>query len=91
MENTKPRGTVILKSTYTGNVSFNASKVVVDEISIIGSRCGRFETAIDFLLKYSSQIPLSKLISKTFSLNKALEAFDYAQKTKTLKTIININ
>lgn len=88
INNTKPRGVVVLKSTYAGNVSFNASKVVVDEISIIGSRCGLFEAAIDFLLKYSTQLQLSNLISKKFPLNEGIGAFNYAKGSQTLKCII---
>ncbi len=90
IENTKPRGIVMLKSTYAGDISFNPSKVVVDEISIIGSRCGRFEAAINFLSNFTNQLPLSQLISKTFSLDQAIEAFGYAQNPGILKTIIDV-
>ena len=41
----KPRGTVVLKSTFLGKQSFNPASVVVDEITLLGSRCGRFEPA----------------------------------------------
>jgi len=91
IENTKPRGIVVLKSTYAGNISFNPSKVVVDEISIVGSRCGRFEAAINFLSNFNNRLPLSQLINKTFSLDQATEAFRYAQNPGVLKTIIDVN
>ena len=90
IENTKPRGTVVLKSTYAGDISFNPSKVVVDEISIIGSRCGRFDAAINFLSKFTNRLPLAQLINKTFSLDQAIEAFEYAQNPGILKTILNM-
>jgi threonine dehydrogenase-like Zn-dependent dehydrogenase len=91
IENTKPRGIVVLKSTYAGDISFNPSKVVVDEISIIGSRCGRFEVAINFLSNFNNRLPLSQLISKTFPLEQAIEAFEYAQNPEILKTIIEVD
>lgn len=91
IENTKPRGIVVLKSTYAGDISFNPSKVVVDEISIIGSRCGRFEVAINFLSNFNNRLPLSQLISKTFPLEQAIEAFEYAQNPEILKTIIAVD
>lgn len=85
--NVKPRGTVILKSTYADSFNFNPSDIVVNETAIIGSRCGRFTDAIDFILKYN--IPLEKLISKEMGLKDALEAFDYSSKPDTLKVILN--
>ena len=45
----KPRGTLVLKSTFNNQTSFNTAPLVVDEITVIGSRCGRFETAIELL------------------------------------------
>lgn len=86
--NVKPRGTVILKSTYAGAFNFNPSPIVVNEITIIGSRCGRFSDAVDFLCKYD--IPLEKLITKEIKLKDAIEAFDYSAKPDTLKVILNI-
>ncbi len=91
IENTKPRGVVVLKSTYAGAISFNPSKVVVDEISIIGSRCGRFEAAISFLLHFGNQLSLQQLISNSFSMEQAIDAFKYAQNPQILKTIIELN
>src|SRR5262249_46533074 len=45
----KPKGKVILKSTFHGQVAFNPAPLVVDEITVIGSRCGRFEPALSLL------------------------------------------
>ena len=45
----RPRGTLVLKSTYAGNLSLDASAIVVDEITLIGSRCGRFAPALEVL------------------------------------------
>jgi threonine dehydrogenase-like Zn-dependent dehydrogenase len=46
-----PRGTLVLKSTFHGATEINAAQIVVDEISIVGSRCGRFGPALDLLKK----------------------------------------
>ncbi len=51
LQNVKPRGTLILKSTYADDINFNPSQVIIDEITIIGSRCGDFQKAINFMLK----------------------------------------
>src|SRR5260370_18758630 len=45
----RPRGTIVIKSTYAGDLTVNASSLVVDEITLIGSRCGPFDKAIDLL------------------------------------------
>src|SRR6185312_7594092 len=58
---TEPRGTVILKSTIHGEVPIDTAPVIVDEITLIGSRCGRFEPAIE-LLK-SGAVDVMPLIS----------------------------
>lgn len=87
--NVKPRGTVILKSTYADTLNFDPSKIVVDEITIIGSRCGRFSAAIDFLNQ--NDIALEKLISREMKFHDALEAFEYSAKSDTLKVVLNIS
>ena len=87
--NVKPRGTVILKSTYADTFNFDPSKIVVDEITIIGSRCGRFSDAIDFLNQ--NDIPFEKLISREMKFYDALEAFEYSAKSDTLKVVLNIS
>jgi threonine dehydrogenase-like Zn-dependent dehydrogenase len=45
----KPRGVMVLKSTYHGDLQFNAAMLVINEISVVGSRCGRFEPALRLL------------------------------------------
>jgi len=82
----KPRGAIILKSTYQSNVSFNFAKIVIDEIHIIGSRCGPFEPAI-FLLE-KKFIHIDPLISKVFPFKDSIEAFTFAQKDN-LKVLID--
>jgi threonine dehydrogenase-like Zn-dependent dehydrogenase len=81
-----PRGTIALKSTYKGNINVSFSSIVVDEINLVGSRCGPFPPAIRLLEKIA--IDTSPLISKQFPLSQALEAFDLASKKGTFKVLL---
>jgi 2-desacetyl-2-hydroxyethyl bacteriochlorophyllide A dehydrogenase len=89
LQNVKPRGTLVLKSTYAGAFQFNPSRVVVDEISIIGSRCGEFPKAIEFLL-HNNTLPVEKLISAEMKLEDGIKAFEYSALPDVLKVILNI-
>jgi threonine dehydrogenase-like Zn-dependent dehydrogenase len=82
----RPRGTIVLKSTYAGHLTLDASKIVVNEISVIGSRCGRFRDALDLLKE--RKIDVQSMITKIFPLTQALQAFDYAQQSGVLKVIL---
>ena len=83
----KPRGTVVLKSTFHGKQSFNPASLVVDEITLLGSRCGRFEPALDLLAR--KQIQPSRLICDALPLTKAPEAFQLAQSPGALKVLLH--
>lgn len=87
MHAVRPRGTVVLKSTYAGKTSFDFSNVVVNEITIIGSRCGPFDSAISKLTE--GTVDPTHLIERRFSLSESLSAFDYAAKSGTLKTLLD--
>jgi 2-desacetyl-2-hydroxyethyl bacteriochlorophyllide A dehydrogenase len=87
LELVKPRGTIILKSTYHGFAKWDASRVVVNEISVIGSRCGRFEPALRLLA--SNQIEVADLISEEFSLSDGVAAFERAGTKGVLKVLLN--
>ena len=81
----RPRGTLILKSTYAGNLNINASALVVDEITLIGSRCGPFDRAIDVLA--NGQINVEQLIQGRYCLEQSIDAFNHARKRGTLKIL----
>jgi threonine dehydrogenase-like Zn-dependent dehydrogenase len=83
---TRPRGTVIMKSTVHGSVSFDAAGVIVNEITLIGSRCGRFEPALE-LLK-AGKIHLDAMISERMPLRLAAEAFARAAEKHVLKVLL---
>ena len=82
----RPRGTLVMKSTYKGEVSVNFSSIVVDEINIIGSRCGPFEPALR--LMDSRQVNPTVLIAEEFRLGDALKAFERAAETGVLKVLV---
>jgi alcohol dehydrogenase len=83
---TRPRGTVILKSTVHGLVGVNTAPVIVNEITLVGSRCGRFEPALDLLNR--NLIPVEELISERFSLADAPRAFARAATKGVLKVLM---
>jgi len=83
----RPRGTLVLKSTYKGNLNVNFSSIVVDEINVIGSRCGPFEPALR--LMESKQVDPSILIDTEYSLVDGLKAFEHAAKPGVLKVLLS--
>ena len=87
--NVKPRGTIVLKSTYAGAVHFNLSPVVVNEITIIGSRCGLFSQAVDFLSTHN--ISFEDMISAEYPLNDALKALEFSRSPNALKVLLSVN
>jgi threonine dehydrogenase-like Zn-dependent dehydrogenase len=83
----EPRGTVIMKSTVHGLVSVDTAPVIVNEITLVGSRCGRFEPAIN-LLK-SRKVRVSEMISDVLPLNQAPQAFRQAATPGVLKVLLH--
>lgn len=84
----KPRGTVVLKSTHHDLTPLDTSQVVVNELNIVGSRCGRFAAALDFIA--AGEVNLSQLISHRFSLQDGVVAFEQAQLRSVMKVILQI-
>jgi len=82
----RPRGTLVLKSTYKGEMSVNFSSLVVDEITIVGSRCGPFAPALRLLEQ--RQVDPAPLIAAEFGLGQAIEAFGEAAKAGMLKVLV---
>lgn len=82
----RPRGTLVMKSTYKGDMSVNFSSIVVDEIQIVGSRCGPFEPALRLL--ESRQVDPTVLIADEFKLQDGLKAFERAAETGVLKVLL---
>ncbi len=85
---TRPRGTVILKSTVHGAVPIDTAPIVVNEITLVGSRCGRMETALPLL--EHAVIPVEQLIAGESGLADAGKAFDHAASRGTLKILLHV-
>ena len=82
----RPRGTLVMKSTYKGEMSVNFSSIVVDEINIMGSRCGPFEPALR--LMESRQVDPTVLIAHEFKLEEAVKALERAAEAGMLKVLV---
>lgn len=82
----KPRGKIIAKSTFHGESTIDLSRVVVDEIQLIGSRCGPFEKALEFLKK--RLIEVTDMVDADFPLEEAQKAFELARKPETIKILL---
>jgi alcohol dehydrogenase len=81
-----PRGTVIMKSTVHGLVSIDTAPAIVNEITLVGSRCGRFEAALPLLA--AGKIQIGRMISEEFPLDRAPQAFVHAAKKGVLKVLL---
>jgi len=82
----EPLGTVILKSTFAQPAHFDTAKVVVDEITLLGSRCGNFQTALSLLQEGAIQV--QPLISRVFPLEEGMEAFAFLDNACCLKVLL---
>jgi threonine dehydrogenase-like Zn-dependent dehydrogenase len=82
----RPRGTLVLKSTYVGDLAIDASGLVVDEIRVVGSRCGPFPTALESLA--AGRIRVDDLVDAVYPLARVREAFDHAERTGALKVLL---
>jgi threonine dehydrogenase-like Zn-dependent dehydrogenase len=82
----RPRGTLVLKSTFHGATNLNAARIVVDEISVVGSRCGRFAPALE-LLK-TNAVDVESLISEEHSLADGSQAITRAGEPGVLKILL---
>jgi threonine dehydrogenase-like Zn-dependent dehydrogenase len=86
LELLRPRGRLVLKSTFHDTTEIDAARIVVDEISIVGSRCGRFQPAIDLLNK--GAIDVDSLISEEYPLAEGVHAMSRAAAKGVLKVLL---
>jgi threonine dehydrogenase-like Zn-dependent dehydrogenase len=82
----RPRGTIVLKSTYHGLASIDFSSVVVDELTLVGSRCGPFAPALRALAE--GAVRVGHLAHARYPLSSALRAFEHAAQPGTLKVLL---
>jgi threonine dehydrogenase-like Zn-dependent dehydrogenase len=86
LELVRPRGSIVLKSTYHGLAEVDLSRVVVDEIRLIGSRCGPFRAALGLL--QSGRVEVTSLIEASYALADGLAALQHAGRRGALKVLI---
>lgn len=84
----RPRGVVVLKSTVAGTKPMSLAPVVIDEVTIIGSRCGPFREAIAALAQ--KQVDVVSLIHRRMKLEQGVEAMQLAGRAGVLKVILSV-
>ena len=84
---TRPRGTLVLKSTVAHGAPLNLAPVVIDELTIVGSRCGPFAPALDALAR--GLVDVRALISARLPLRDGVEALRRAAQPGVLKVLLN--
>ncbi len=87
----RPRGTIVLKSTYADRAAalLNLAPLVIHEVKLIGSRCGPFPEAINALARKAVEV--RPLISRTFPIDEGVLAFDFCRQRDTLKVLLRIS
>ena len=86
---TKPRGTLILKSTIAASKEFNLAPIVIDEITVLGSRCGQFAPALRMLEQ--KRIDVKPLISDIYAIDDSIEAFERNKEKSSVKVLVKVD
>ncbi|HKV56591.1 MAG TPA: alcohol dehydrogenase catalytic domain-containing protein, partial [Candidatus Binataceae bacterium] len=89
LELVRPRGRIILKSTAASAGELNLAPIVINEVTIVGSRCGRFAPAVEAIA--SGKIDPRPLISAMYPLSDALAAFEAARDPQNFKVLLKID
>jgi threonine dehydrogenase-like Zn-dependent dehydrogenase len=82
----RPRGVLVLKSTFHGGTEVDAARIVVNEISVVGSRCGRFAPALELLA--ARAVDVNSMISEEFKLADGVRAMARAADSGTMKILL---
>jgi threonine dehydrogenase-like Zn-dependent dehydrogenase len=85
----RPRGTIVLKTTMAGSQTIALAPIVIDEVTVIGSRCGPFDRALSALA--DGQVSVLRLISERFDLSHGVEALDHARTRPVLKVLLDVS
>jgi threonine dehydrogenase-like Zn-dependent dehydrogenase len=85
----RPRGTIVLKSTIQDDVTIDTRSLIVDEVTLVGSRCGRFEDALELLA--SGRVSVASLVSRRMPLESGAEVIDAAAAPGVLKVIVEVS
>lgn len=86
---TKPRGVLVLKSTVATGKELNLAPIVIDEITVLGSRCGQFPPALRLL--ENNRIDFKPFISGIYNINDAIDAFEANKQKDTLKILLRMD
>ena len=84
----RPRGTIVLKTTVAGTQTLAWAPFVIDEITLVGSRCGPFGQALDALR--AGSVDVSAMISARYDLSRSLEAMEHARTRPVLKVLLDV-
>ena len=84
----RARGTMVVKSTYAGRAEVDVASLVVDEITIIGSRCGPFAPALCLLEK--GVLEIASLVAARYALADGVAAFEHASRPGVLKVLLEV-
>ncbi len=85
----RPRGFLVMKSTYAGDHPFNPARLVINEIVLVGSRCGPFPRALSMLER--GEVLVEPLLSGIFPLEQYEKAFQRSQEKDVLKIVLQIS
>ena len=88
MQLVRPRGTIVLKSTVAEGKPVNLAPIVIDEINVVGSRCGPFKEAIKALTEKT--VDVTSMIHKRMKLENGVEAMELAAKPGVLKVLLTM-
>jgi threonine dehydrogenase-like Zn-dependent dehydrogenase len=88
MQLVRPRGTIVLKSTVADGKAINLAPIVIDEINVVGSRCGPFREAIKALAEKS--VDVTSMIHRRMKLEQGVEAMELAGKPGVLKVLLTM-
>ncbi|HOG12377.1 MAG TPA: alcohol dehydrogenase catalytic domain-containing protein [Smithellaceae bacterium] len=86
----RPRGTIVLKSTVAVSGDVNLAPIVINEQTVLGSRCGRFADGLKIMCEYPD-MPLDRLITARYPLARVEEAFARATQSDALKVLLDIH
>jgi len=89
LEFVRPRGTIVLKTTVASTTELQLAPIVIDEITVIGSRCGPFQTAIEALR--SKRVEVTPLIQDVYRLTDAAQAIDAAAQPGATKVLLSMD
>lgn len=85
----RPRGTIVLKSTIAAHSKLNLAPIVINELSLVGSRCGQFKDGLKMLETYPD-MPVERLITARYPIEDAITAFDRATESDSIKVLLEM-